>query len=577
MLIRILRTYLRPFAPLLGVLVVLQFVQTMASLYLPRLNAEIIDKGVAAGDRHRIWTAGLEMLALSGVQIVATIGAVYFGAKIASNFGRTLRAAVFHRVGSFSSREVSSFGAPTLITRCTNDVQQIQMVTNMGANMLVTTPITVIAGIIMAVSEDAKLSWLLVLCIPAMVGALGIIVVQMVPKFRKMQVRIDRINGVLREQLAGMRVVRAFVREPHETQRFYDANNDVTQVALQVGRLMAFMFPTVNFVFNASGVLVLWFGAHRIADGDMQVGSLIAFLTYLMQILISVMMATFVSTMIPRAAACADRIGEVLDTDSSVVPPTAPVSQVETKAVLELDNVEFKYPSADEAILQNISFTVRAGQTIAVIGPTGAGKTTLVNLIPRLMDVTTGVVRVDNVDVRELDPAALAERVAVVPQQPYLFSGTVASNLRYGNPAATDEELWDALRVAQAEDFVRAMPEGLEGAISQGGTNVSGGQRQRLAIARAIVRQPEIYLFDDSFSALDMATDARLRAALQPTTRDAAVLIVAQRVSTIRNADQIIVLDDGRIVGTGTHDELLNSCETYKEIVESQMTADEAA
>jgi ATP-binding cassette subfamily B protein len=576
-LIRLLRTYLRPFAPLIVALVVLQFVQTMANLYLPRLNAEIIDKGVAAGDRHRIWTAGLEMLALSAVQIVATIGAVYFGARIASGFGRTMREQVFSRVGSFSSREVNPFGAPTLITRCTNDVQQVQMVVGMSANMLVTAPITVIGGVIMAVSEDAQLSWLLVLCIPLMVGSLGVIVVQLVPKFRSMQKRIDRINGVVREQLAGMRVVRAFVREPHETKRFYDANAEVTTVALQVGRLMAFMFPVVMFVFNASGALVLWFGAHRIADGHMQVGSLIAFLTYLMQILMSVMMATFVSTMIPRAAACADRIGEVLDTSSSVVPPSDPVSTIDVRALLEVDHAEFRYPSADEPILHDITFSVHAGQTTAIIGPTGAGKTTLVNLIPRLMDATDGVVRVDSVDVRALSPSALAERVAIVPQQPYLFSGTVASNLRYGNPAATDEELWDALRIAQAEDFVREMPEGLDAAISQGGTNVSGGQRQRLAIARAIVRKPEIYLFDDAFSALDMATDARLRAALIPSVRDAAVVIVAQRVSTIRTADQIIVLDDGRIAGVGTHDELLRGCETYKEIVESQLTADEAA
>ena len=577
MLIRILRTYLRPFSPLIALLVLLQFVQTMANLYLPRLNAEIIDKGVAAGDRHRIWTAGAEMLALSALQIAATIAAVYFGARVASGFGRNLREQLFHRVGSFSTREVSSFGAPTLITRCTNDVQQVQMVIGMGANMLVTAPITVIGGVIMAVSEDPQLSWLLVLCIPLMIGSLGVIVVQLVSRFRSMQKRIDRINGVLREQLAGMRVVRAFVREQHETQRFGDANAEVTAVALQVGRRLAFMFPVVMLVFNVSGALVLWFGAHRIADGHMQVGSLIAFLTYLMQILMSVMMATFVSTMIPRAAACADRIGEVLDTSSSVVPPADPVEVVSSRALLEFSGVEFRYPSADAPILHDITFSARAGQTTAIIGPTGAGKTTLVNLIPRLMDATGGVVRVDGVDVRELSPSMLAERVAVVPQLPYLFSGTVASNLRYGDPDATDEALWEALRIAQAEEFVRAMPDGLDAAISQGGSNISGGQRQRIAIARALVRKPEIYLFDDAFSALDMATDARLRAALLPTVGNAAVVIVAQRVSTIRNAEQIIVLDNGRIAGIGTHDELVHSCETYKEIVESQLNADEAA
>lgn len=577
LLIRLLRTHLRPFLPLLAVVVVLQFVQTMTNLYLPKLNAEIIDKGIAAGDRDRIWSAGAQMLALSAVQIIAMIGAVYFGARVASGLGRNLRAAVFSRVASFSSREVNTFGAPTLITRSSNDVQQVQTVTLMGMNMLVSTPITVIGGVFMALSEDPQLSWLLVVCVPAMVGALGLIVARLIPRFREMQQRIDRINGVLREQLAGMRVVRAFVRETHEAQRFEQANAGVTQTAMQVGRLMAYMFPVVMLVFNASNALVLWFGASRIEDGQMEVGSLVAFLTYLMQILMSVMMATFVSTMIPRAAACADRIVEVLDTESSVVPPANPVTEISALTPLTFDQVEFRYPSADSAILQNVSFTAVPGQTTAIIGPTGTGKTTLVNLVPRLIDATAGAVTIAGVDVRNLSPTLLAETVAIVPQQPYLFSGSVASNLRYGNPSATDDELWDALRIAQAADFVSAMPEGLGAAISQGGTNVSGGQRQRLAIARAFVRQPKIYLFDDAFSALDMATDARLRAALKPAVRDAAVIIVAQRVSTIRDADQIIVMDNGGIVGTGTHESLLASCETYKEIVESQLTSDEAA
>jgi ATP-binding cassette subfamily B multidrug efflux pump len=576
-LIHLLRTYLRPFAPLLIVVVVLQLVQAMANLYLPRLNAEIIDRGIALGDRHHIWVAGGQMLALSAVQIAAMIAAVYFGARIASSFGRNLRAEVFHRVGSFSSRELNTFGAATLITRSTNDVQQVQMVTQMGMNMLVSAPITLAGGVYMAVREDVHLSWLLLVCIPAMVGSLGFIVARLVPRFREMQGRIDRINGLLREQLTGMRVVRAFVREPHETRRFEKANADVTETAMQVGRLMAYMFPAVMLVFNASGALVLWFGASRVESGDLEVGALIAFLTYLTQILMSVMMATFVSTMIPRAAVCADRITEVLHTSSSVTPPADAVTSVPARAVLRFDDAEFRYPAADSAILQAISFDVQPGRTTAIIGPTGAGKTTLVNLIPRLMDVTGGSVTVGDVDVRLLDPELLAKTVAVVPQQPYLFSGTVASNLRYGNPDATDDDLWHALRIAQAEDFVRAMPDALGAPIAQGGTNVSGGQRQRLAIARAIVRRPEIYVFDDAFSALDMATDARLRAALAAETTEAAVIIVAQRVATIRTAHQIIVLDAGRITGSGTHAELIETCATYREIVESQMSAEEAA
>lgn len=577
MLIRLLRVYLRPFTTLLVAVMVLQFVQTLANLYIPRLNADIIDRGIAAGDHHRIWTAGAEMLMLSVLQIFATIAATYFGSLVTAGFGRNLRAAVFHRVGTFSSREVSTFGAPTLITRTTNDVQQVQTVTLMGVNMLVSTPITVVVGVIMAMREDVSLSWLLAVCVPAMVLSLVMIIINLVPRFRAMQVRIDVINGVLREQLTGMRVVRAFVREPHETQRFTQANMEVTTVALQVGRLTAMMFPIILLVFNATNVAVLWFGSHRVSDGGMQVGSLIAFLSYLIQILMSVTMATFVATMIPRAAACADRIGEVLNTSSSVVPPLHPVETTQQHATLEFRQACFQYPAADDAVLQNVSFSVRAGQTTAIIGPTGAGKTTLLNLIPRLIDATNGSVFVDGVDVREISPALLAKTVAIIPQQPYLFSGTVASNLRYGNPNATDDALWEALRLAQAEDFVQAMSEGLNAPISQGGTNVSGGQRQRLAIARAIVRQPEIYLFDDSFSALDMATDTRLRAALLPTITNAAVIIVAQRVSTIRHAAQIIVLDDGVIVGIGTHDELLHTCETYKEIVESQLTSEEAA
>jgi ATP-binding cassette subfamily B multidrug efflux pump len=559
------------------VVVVLQLLQTMANLYLPRLNAEIIDRGIAAGDRDHILRAGSLMLALSALQITTMIGAVYVSARIAAGFGRDLRSAVFRRVGSFSSREMGTFGAPTLITRSTNDVQQVQTLALLGMNMLVSVPITVGGGVFMAVREDVQLSWLLLVCIPLMVGSLGFIVSRLVPQFRQMQTRIDRINGILREQLAGMRVVRAFVREPHEARRFEAANADLTDVAMQVGRLMAFMFPVVMFVFNASAVVVLWFGASRVADGEMQVGGLVAFLTYLTQILMSVMMATFVSTMIPRASVCADRIAEVLDTHSSVVPPVEPTTVVGEIATLEMTGVALRHPAAEAPVLHDISFRVNSGETTAIIGPTGAGKTTLLNLIPRLMDATAGRVSVNGVDVKTLAPATLAETVAIIPQTPYLFSGTVASNLRYGNPAAGDDELWDALRVAQAEDFVRAMPGALEAPISQGGTNVSGGQRQRIAIARAIVRRPQIYLFDDAFSALDMSTDICLRSALAPVVHDAVVLVVAQRVSTIRSAHNILVLDNGRICCSGTHDQLLQRCETYQEIVASQITEDGAA
>lgn len=558
-------------------MVMLQFVSTMANLYLPRLNADIIDDGIAREDIGRIWTAGGEMLALSALQITATVFAVYFGGRIAAGLGRDLRAAVFHKASSFSSRELNGFGAPTLITRCTNDVQQIQQLTLMGANMLMTTPITVVGGVYMALREDAGLSWLVAVCVPVMTGSLGIIVVLLVSRFRAMQVRIDAINGILREQLMGMRVIRAFVREDHEASRFARANTEITSTATQVGRLSALMFPTVMLVFNISGALVLWFGAHRVASGDVQVGSLIAFLTYLTQILFSVMMATFVMSMVPRAYASAERIGAVLGTQSTVVPPVDGVTEMDERSALDFEDASFQYPHAGEPVVRNATFSVRAGQRFAIVGSTGAGKTTIVNLIPRLMDVTSGVVRVGGIDVRQLDPDALARRVAIVPQNAYLFSGTVASNLRYGNPTATDEELWAALRIAQADDFVRAMPDGLQASISQGGANVSGGQRQRLAIARAIVRQPDIYVFDDSFSALDMTTDARLRAALDSAIPGKAMVVVAQRVSTIRNADHIIVLEGGSIVGAGKHDELLMSCETYKEIVESQLTADGAA
>jgi ATP-binding cassette subfamily B multidrug efflux pump len=577
LLVRLLRTYLRPYARPLAVVVALQLVGTMASLYLPSLNADIIDKGIAKGDTGYILTTGGWMLLVTGLQIACSIVAVYFGARTAMGFGRDVRSAVFRRVGEFSAREVGHFGAPSLITRNTNDVQQVQMLVVLTCTMLIAAPIMCVGGVIMALREDAGLSWLLLVSVPVLALAIGLIMRRMVPQFRSMQTRIDAVNRVLREQITGIRVVRAFVREPYEADRFGVANADLTATALRAGRLMVLIFPIVMLVLNSSSVAVLWFGAFRVDAGQIQIGALTAFLSYLMQILMSVMMATFMLMMVPRAAVCAERIVEVLDTESSVAPARHPVTELPARGDLELRNVQFQYPGAAAPVLLGISFRAEAGRTTAIIGSTGAGKTTLLSLVPRLFDVTGGAVLVDGVDVRELDQDLLWSRIGIVPQKPYLFSGTVASNLRYGNPDATDEELWECLEIAQARDFVEDMPGGLDAVIAQGGTNVSGGQRQRLAIARALVRRPEIYLFDDSFSALDLGTDARLRAALGPVTANAAVVIVAQRVSTIVDADQIIVLEGGVIVGVGPHAELLDSCPTYAEIVESQLTAEVAA
>jgi ATP-binding cassette, subfamily B, multidrug efflux pump len=577
MLIRLLRTYLRPYSGALLAVVALQLVSTMANLYLPSLNADIIDKGVAKGDTGYILSTGGWMLVVTLAQIACSVTAVYFGARAAMSFGRDMRSAIFHKVGTFSAREVAQFGAPSLITRNTNDVTQVQMLVLMTCTMMIAAPIMCVGGIIMALRQDVGLSWLMVVCIPVLVISIAMIVVRMVPQFRAMQVRIDLVNRVLREQLSGIRVVRAFVRERDEAERFADANAALTQTALRAGRLMVLIFPTVMLVLNASSIAVLWFGAGRVDSGQMQIGALTAFLMYLMLILTSVMMATFMAIMIPRAAVCADRIGEVLNTESSVVPPPNPIRAVRSRAELELRDVEFRYPGAAAPVLRDISFKATAGQTTAIIGSTGAGKSTLVSLVARLFDATSGSVLIDGVGVRELDPEMLWNRIGLVPQKPYLFTGTVASNLRYGNPQATDEELWEALEVAQARDFVEEMPGGLEAPISQGGTSVSGGQRQRLSIARALVRKPEIYLFDDSFSALDLTTDAKLRAALRRRTSDATVVIVSQRVSTITDADQIIVLDNGAVVGLGRHQELLETCPTYVEIVQSQLAAEPAA
>ncbi len=577
MLLKLLGRFLRPHWRLLVGVLVFQTAQSLLSLWLPTLNADIIDNGVVKGDTNYILWVGAGMLGVTVLQVACSITAVYFGAKVAMRVGRDLRGAIFVKVGEFSEREVSAFGAPSLITRNTNDVQQVQMLVLMTCTLLVSAPILAIGGIILALKQDVQLSWLIVVAVPVLLIAIGLIIVRMVPLFRLMQARIDKVNKVLREQLTGIRVVRAFVREDVETRRFKQANEEVTDTALRAGRLFALMFPIVMLVMNVSSVAVIWFGAFRIQDGSMQIGTLTAFLQYLMQILMAVMMATFMAVLIPRAAVCADRISAVLNTESTVKPAASPVSVLETHGTVELVDASFEYPGAEQPVLSDVSFLARSGRTTAIIGSTGAGKTSLVNLIPRLFDATSGLVLVDGVDVAELEPDLLWSRIGLVPQKPYLFSGTVASNLRYGKPDATDDELWAALSTAQARDFVEAMPEGLDAAIAQGGTNVSGGQRQRLAIARALVKRPEIYVFDDSFSALDVATDSRLRAALKRDVAGATFIIVAQRVSTIIDADQILVLEDGRIVGQGTHEQLLETSETYAEIVSSQLTAEEAA
>lgn len=573
---RLIFTHLKPYWRELLAILALQVLATAMSLYLPNLNAQIIDDGVVKGDTGLIWRSGALMLLFSLVQAAGQIGATWFGALTAMSLGRDLRAAIFDRALSFSTREVRDFGASSLLTRNTNDVLQVQTIVQTTLTIIVGAPIMMVGGFIMAVREDFGLSWIIAVSVAVLGVAVSLLVIFVSPLFQRMQTNLDNLNRVLREQISGIRVIRAFIREDHESRRFEGANEDVYSVTLRASRWMVLLFPIAMFMVNISSVAVIWFGAFRIDSGDIQIGQMTAFLNYLIQILISVMMSTMLLFLAPRSAVSADRILEVLDTEPTVAPPTDPVSPQELTGVVEFRDVTFTYPGAEDPVLANVSFTLAPGRTTAIIGSTGSGKSTLVNLIPRLYDVSGGEVLVDGVDVRHLDPDALWSRIGLVPQKPYLFSGTVASNLLYGRPDATPEQMWEALRIAQAADFVEKLDGGLAAHISQGGTNVSGGQRQRLSIARALVKEPAVYVFDDSFSALDVATDARLRAALTPATADRATLIVAQRVATIRGADEILVLEHGRIVGRGTHEELLAGNATYQEIVDSQLSAEEA-
>ena len=573
---RLIFTYLKPYWRELLAILVLQVLATAMSLYLPNLNAQIIDDGVVKGDTDLIWRSGALMLLFSLVQAAGQIGATWFGALTAMSLGRDLRAAIFDRALSFSTREMRDFGASSLLTRNTNDVLQVQTIVQTTLTIIVGAPIMMVGGFVMAVREDFGLSWIIAVSVAVLGVAVSLLVIFVSPLFQRMQTNLDNLNRVLREQISGIRVIRAFIREDHESRRFEGANEDVYSVTLRASRWMVLLFPIAMFMVNVSSVAVIWFGAFRIDSGDIQIGQMTAFLNYLIQILISVMMSTMLLFLAPRSAVSADRILEVLDTEPTVAPPADPVAPQELTGVVEFRDVTFTYPGAEDPVLANLSFTLTPGRTTAIIGSTGSGKSTLVNLIPRLYDVSGGEVLVDGVDVRRLDPDALWSRIGLVPQRPYLFSGTVASNLLYGRPDATPEQMWEALRIAQAADFVEKLDGGLAAHIAQGGTNVSGGQRQRLSIARALVKEPAVYVFDDSFSALDVATDARLRAALAPATADRATLIVAQRVATIRGADEILVLEHGRIVGRGTHEELLASNATYQEIVDSQLSAEEA-
>ncbi|MCQ9331898.1 ABC transporter ATP-binding protein/permease [Corynebacterium phoceense] len=568
-LIKLIGRYAKPYTWHILAVLALQAISTAATLYLPSLNADIIDQGVAQGDVPYIWTTGRVMLAVAFVQVIAAVIAVWFGARSAMGLGRDIRAMVFRRVARYSAEDMGHFGTPTLITRGTNDVQQVQMTFMMTMNFMVSAPIMAIGGIIMAMREDAGLSWLVWVSVAVLLGVISALIAKLMPLFRVMQDKLDAINGTLREQITGIRVVRAFVREAHETERFTEANEDITQLSLKIGNLFVTMFPIITVVLNVATGAVLWFGGHRVDDGLVAVGSLTAFLQYLMQILAAVMMGTFMAMMLPRAIICAKRITEVLNRAPSIVEPEQPIEPAHETGEVEFDNVTFSYAGADAPVLENVSFTAHPGQTTAIIGATGSGKTTLLSLIPRLYLPTQGQVRIDGVATSDLAREGIVKRVALVPQKPYLFSGTVASNLRTGAPDATDEELWDALKVAQA-NFVTD----LDMPIAQGGTNVSGGQRQRLSIARMLVAKPKVYLFDDSFSALDVITDAKVREAMRSYTADATTIIVAQRVSSIENADQILVMEAGRVVAKGTHAQLLETSPTYREIVESQATVE---
>jgi ATP-binding cassette subfamily B multidrug efflux pump len=571
MLAKLLLTYLKPYRTLLAGVLIFQFLSALASLYLPSLNADIINNGVAKGDTDYIWSIGMLMLAISLGQIATSVVATYFAARAAMALGRDVRNDVFERVSNFSEREVSQFGAGSLITRNTNDVQQVQMLAMMGATMLVTAPLLAIGGIFMALRQDVGLSWLIAVSVPTILLVTGIVISRMVPLFRSFQQRLDAVNRVMREQLSGIRVVRAFVRESIEEERFRLANTDIMVVGRKVGSLFVLLFPLAMLVLNVTVVGVIWFGGIEVDRGTVEIGTLFAFMQYVGQILMGVLMATFMTIMIPRAAVSGERIGAVLNSETTLHRPVDGTRSFSAPGSLELRDAGFSYPGAERAVLENISFSAAPGETVAIVGSTGAGKTTLVSLLPRLFDVTSGAVFVNGTDVRQADLAALWKTIGLVPQRPFLFTGTVASNLRFGREDATDEELWRALEIAQGRDFVAEMEGGLNARIAQGGTNVSGGQRQRLAIARAIVHNPSILVFDDSFSALDLTTDARLRQALWRELPEVTKIVVAQRISTVTDADRIVVLDDGRIVGLGTHEELLASSDTYREIVESQL------
>ncbi|MDR1187781.1 MAG: ABC transporter ATP-binding protein/permease [Bifidobacteriaceae bacterium] len=577
MLLKLLRHYLKPYATTIAVILVLQGIQAVANLFLPSLNADIIDNGVSKGDTDYIVATGGWMLGVSLGQVVAVVIAVYLGSRTAMRLGRDLRQALFDKVMDFSARELARFGAPSLITRTTNDVQQVQMLVLMTLVILISAPLMMIGGGTMALRHDAVLSSLILVILPVLIIFLAFILKRMNPLFRAMQKAIDSVNQVLREQIDGNRVIRAFVRQPYEEERFDGVNRHLTGLQMSVGYTFALMFPFIMLLTNITSVAVIWFGGHRVESGAMEVGGLTAFITYLMLILMSVMMAAMMFFFVPRAQACAERIQEVLEAKITVAPPSDPVREFSQPGHLRLDGASFRYQGAEAPVLADISFAAAPGQVTAIIGSTGSGKTSLVNLIPRLFDATSGRVEVGGVDVKSLDLDLLWGAIGFVPQQPYLFSGTVRSNLEYGQPDASEEEMWEALEIAQAADFVRESADGLDMEIVQGGTNVSGGQRQRLSIARAVIRRPSLYVFDDAFSALDFATDARLRAALRPITRESTVVLVAQRVGTIMDADQILVLDAGRVVGIGRHRDLLADCPTYREIVESQMSLEEAA